>query len=90
VFNEYSIYDLNRSLTQNETVQFNEMNMNFEELRAKYEDMIYLRGDPAGTTPFVTTYLNLPEVRDTLRIPKSVQAFEICNDPILDDYKSQI
>jgi hypothetical protein len=71
-------------------VQFNEMNMNFEEFRAKYENRIYLRGDPTGTTPFLTKYLNLPEVRDTLRIPKSVQDFEICNDQILDDYRSQI
>lgn len=40
-------------------------------------------------TPFVTEYLNKSEVRDTLKIPKSVQNFEICNDQILQDYRSQ-
>ena len=62
----------------------------FEQFRAKVESQIYLRSDPAGTTPFVTEYLNKPEVRKAFNIPESVQTFEICNDQILEDYRSQI
>lgn len=79
---------MNRTLNNSNAVYESFKELPFEELRAKYEDRIHLRSDPAGTTPFVTEYLNKPEMRKTFNIPESVQAFEICNDQILQDYRS--
>jgi hypothetical protein len=79
---------LNRTLNKSNSVFETYKDLPFEQLRAKFEDRLYLRSDPAGTTPFVTEYLNKPEVRKTFNIPDSVQAFEICNDQILEDYRS--
>jgi len=71
---------LNRTLNRGNSFFEAFKELPIEEMRSKYDDKILLRSDPAGTTPFVTEYLNKAEVRKALNIPDSVQKFEICND----------
>lgn len=48
------------------------------------------QGDP-WDTPFVSEYLNRPDVKEALHIPAKVsQPFSICNDTIIEVYKSRI
>lgn len=50
---------------------------------------IWLRSDPIDTK-FVAEYLSRQDVREALHIHSDHTKFELCNDPIINNYRSQL
>ena len=98
VFDNWNRYDLTRPVNRTQAMLLKERmqltSQNPDEVKAEYlrsirYDHVLLKSNPIETQ-YVVDYMGSKEVRKALHIPDYIQAFDICNDPILRDYRSQM